>query len=145
MKGTILGEYINIGKINIGNIGNIGDDKHKIITNELILTYERLNKHILLYHQNEYYQLQNYIESIITYPDIVLEDKDNKDTLIFLKHIKEIDKKARIVIKLATDYNEKVYNKNSIITIMRQRDKSWEQTLKNKGKIIFQKELDKNE
>lgn len=145
MKGTILGEYINIGKINIGNIGNIGDYKHKIITNELILTYERLNKHILLYHQNEYYQLQNYIESIITYPDIVLEDKDNKDTLIFLKHIKEIDKKARIVIKLATDYNEKVYNKNSIITIMRQRDKSWEQTLKNKGKIIFQKELDKNE
>ena len=109
------------------------------------MTYERLNKHILLYHQNEYYQLQNYIESIITYPDIVLEDKDNKDTLIFLKHIKEIDKKARIVIKLATDYNEKVYNKNSIITIMRQRDKSWEQTLKNKGKIIFQKELDKNE
>ena len=130
MKGTILGEYINIGKINIGNIGNIGDYKHKIITNELILTYERLNKHILLYHQNEYYQLQNYIESIITYPDIVL---------------KEIDKKARIVIKLSTDYNEKVYNKNSIITIMRQRDKSWEQTLKNKGKIIFQKELDKNE
>ena len=40
--------------------------------------------------------------------------------------------------------NDKMYNKNSIITLMRQRDKSWEQTLKNRGKIIYKK-LDKSE
>jgi len=98
-----------------------------------------------LYHEKEYYQLQKYIINIILEPDIVIEDKENKDTLILLKHINEINKKARIVVKLATDYNDKIYNKNSIITIMRQRDKSWEQTVKNKGKVIFQKNVDKTE
>jgi len=127
-------EYINIGKI---NKQNIGEYKNKIITDDLILTYERLNKHILLYHEKEYCQLENYIKGVIQEPDLVLEDKDNKDTLIFLKHIEEINKKARVVVKLATNKQDKIYNKNSIITIMRQRDKSWKQTIKNKGKIIF--------
>lgn len=134
-------EYINIGRI---KKEYIGEYKNKVITEELILTYERLNKHILLYHEKEFYQLKDYIINVIEYPDLVIEDKNNMDTLIFLKHIEEINKKARIVVKLATNIREKVYNKNSIITIMRQRDKSWEQTIKNKGKIIYKK-LDKNE
>ena len=135
-------QYIKICKMKKVNLGKYVD---KIVTDDLILTYERLYKHILLYHEKEYYQLQKYIINIILEPDIVIEDKEKKDTLIFLKHINEINKKARIVVKLATDYNDKIYNKNSIITIMRQRDKSWEQTVKNKGKVIFQKNVDKTE
>lgn len=135
-------EYISIGKI---DKNKVGDYKDNIITDELILTNERLYNHILLYHREEYYQLENYIHKIIEEPDLILEDISHKDTLIFLKHIQEINKKARIVIKLATDEKDTVYNKNSIITIMRQRDKSWEQTIKNKGKIIFEKYLDKVE
>ncbi len=135
-------EYINIGKI---DKNKISDYKYKIITETLILTYERLNNHILKYHKNEYNQVKNYLKEIIENPDIILEEYKQKDTLIYLKHIKQIDKKARVVVKLATDRKEVIYNKNSIITIMRQRDKSWEQTIKNKGKVIYSKKLDKNE
>ena len=129
-----MNKYINIGKIDKNMIGKY---KTKIITEQVILTNERLENHVLIYHKEEYEQIKKYIRKIIESPDIILEDIAHEDTLIFLKHILEIDKKARIVVKLATDPNYKIYNKNSIITIMRQRNKSWEQTLKNKGKIIF--------
>ena len=129
-------EYYQICNIDINKIGKY---KKKVVTSEVILTKERLNGHILINHENEYFQLKSYIKDIIENPDYVLEDISHINTLIFLKHIKIIDKKARIVIKLAVDKNEKIYTKNSIITIMRQRDKSWEQTLKNKGRIIFEK------
>ena len=129
----------NLNKENIGNYWN------KIITNEVILTEERLNGHILIYHKDEYLQLKDFLKEIIEDPDFVLEDNTHVDTLIFLKHIKKIGKKARVVIRLSTNKDEEVYTKNSIITIMRQREKSWKQTLKNRGKIIFEKKLDKME
>ena len=132
-----MNEYTNIGKIDIKKIGKY---KKKIITTELILTQERLNHHIYKYHEKEYIEIKNYIKYIIDNPDYILEDNKNIDTLIYLKHIEEINKKARVVIKLATNKNDKI----SIITIMRQRDKSWEQTLKNRGTIIYKK-LDKDE
>ncbi len=135
-------QYANICKIDLEKIEKY---KRKVITTDTILTYERLNNHIYIYHKKEYEQLKEYISEIIEDPDYILEDNTHIDTLIYLKHIEVIDKKARIVIKLATNSNDKVYNKNSIITIMRQREKSWQQTLKNRGRIIFQKQLDKNE
>lgn len=136
-----MDEYIIICKLNLEKIGKYKDI---IVNEEVILTNERLNSHILVYHNEEYFQIKDFIKSIINEPDLVLEDNSHKNTLIYLKHIEEISKKARIVIKLATDIKDERYNKNSIITIMRQRDKSWEQTIKNKGKIIYEK-LDKNE
>ena len=137
-----MANYIKVANLNIKSIGCY---KKKIITNEVILTKERLDWHILMYHKNEYKQLEKYLNKIIEEPDYILEDSTHIDTLIFLKHIEEIEKKARVVVKLATDINEKIYNKNSIITIMRQRNKSWEQTLKNRGKIIYKKMLDISE
>ena len=129
-------EYKYIGKIKVDNFKN---SNIKLLTDEVILTNERLNCHILKYHLNEYKEIEVYLTECIEEPDYILIDNSHKDTLIFLKDIKEINKKARIVIKLATDKIK--YNKNSIITLMRQRDKSWEQTLKNRGTVIF----DKNE
>ena len=105
----------------------------------MILTYERINNHILRYYKKEYDQIKDYLIEIIENPDLIIEDNSHKDTLIYLKHIKEIDKKARIVIRLVTKEKEENYTKNSIITIMRQRSKSWEQTIKNRGKIIYRK------
>ena len=135
-------EYINIGKIDKNKIGIY---KYKIVTDILILTYERLNNHILKYHNEEYNQVEDYLKEIIENPDIILKEYKQEDTLIYLKHIEQINKKVRVVIKLATNKKEKIYNKNSIITIMRQRDRSWEQTIRNKGEVIYSKILDKNE
>ena len=134
-------KYIDIGNIDRNKIGIFNK---KIITTEVILTYERLNNHILKYHNEEFMQIKPYLKSIVENPDYVIEDNMHNNTLIYLKHINEINKKARIVIKLATDSQDKVYNLNSIITIMRQRDRSWVQTINNRGKIIYSK-LDKNE
>ena len=129
-------KYISIGKIKKDILRPY---EEKIVTDKVILTYERLYNHILVYHVIEYEQIKKYIKNIIEEPDIVLEDNSHLDTLIFLKHILEINKKARVVVKLATDKNHERYTKNSIITLMRQRNKSWEQTIKNKGKIIYSK------
>ncbi len=134
-------DYIYVGKLDSSKIGKY---KNSIISEDLILTYERLNNHIYKYHKKEYDEIKLYLGNIIKNPDYVVEDNRNINTLIFLQHISEINKKARIVVKLATNKNDKIYNKNSIITLMRQRDKSWEQTLKNRGKIIYPN-LDKSE
>ena len=133
--------YIYIGEIDKNIIGSFSKT---IITTSVILTYERLNSHILKYHNDEFMQIKPYLKSIVENPDYIIEDNMHNNTLIYLKHINEINKKARIVIKLATDSQDKIYNLNSIITIMRQRDRSWVQTINNRGKIIYSK-LDKNE
>ena len=133
--------YIYIGEIDKNIIGSFSKT---IITTSVILTYERLNSHILKYHNDEFMQIKPYLKSIVENPDYIIEDNMHNNTLINLKHINEINKKARIVIKLATDSQDKIYNLNSIITIMRQRDRSWVQTINNRGKIIYSK-LDKKE
>ena len=61
--------------------------------------------------------------------------------MIFLKEIDFINKKIRIVIKLAIG-KDKEHNKNSIITIMKLNNRTWKQTIKNRGKIIW-KNIDK--
>ena len=121
--------------------------KKRLITEEVILTDERLYEHILLFHENEYKELRPYLKSIIDNPDYIIEDNRHEDTMIYLKQIKNIEKNGRVVIKLALG-QDKEHNKNSIITMMKLNNRTWKQTLKNRGKIIWKnknKKLDKNE
>ena len=121
--------------------------KKRLITEEVILTDERLYEHILLFHENEYKELRPYLKSIIDNPDYIIEDNRHEDTMIYLKQVKNIEKNGRVVIKLALGQNRE-HNKNSIITRMKLNNRTWKQTLKNRGKIIWKnknKKLDKNE
>ena len=121
--------------------------KKRLITEEVILTDERLYEHILLFHENEYKELRPYLKSIIDNPDYIIEDNRHEDTMIYLKQVKNIEKNGRVVIKLALG-QDKDHNKNSIITMMKLNNRTWKQTLKNRGKIIWKnknKKLDKNE
>ncbi|MBO5413956.1 MAG: hypothetical protein J6A29_06775 [Clostridia bacterium] len=129
-----------IGKLDTKKLGKY---KERIITDEVILTEERLYNHILIYHKKEYEQLEKYIPRIIEEPDYIIEDNRHIDTMIYLKEIHENSKKGRIVIKLALGYDEE-HSKNSIITLMKLNDRTWEQTIKNRGKIVWKK-LDKSE
>lgn len=122
----------------------LGKYKNKIISKDVILTQERLENHILLYHKKDYEQLKPYLKDIILNPDFIIDDNRHKDTLIFLKEIDEISKHGRVVFKLALGKNN-IYNKNSIITLMRLNKRTWNQTIKNRGNIIFSKHIDKNE
>ena len=114
----------------------LGIYKDKLLTEEVILTDERLYDHILLFHEEEYKQLRPYIRSIIEEPDYIIEDNKHEDTMIYLKEINNIDKNGRVVIKLALGKDEE-HNKNSIITLMKLNKRTWNQTIKNRGKIIW--------
>lgn len=127
-----------IGKIDINKIGIY---KKKIITDEVILTDERLYNHILIFHKKDYEQFKKYITNIIEDPDFILEDSKHKDTLIYLKEIQEIKMKIRIIIKLALEQDNE-HTKNSIITLMKQNDRTWKQSIKNCGKTIWKKQKD---
>lgn len=124
----------------IGNLNKekIGKYKEKLVTKEVVLTDERLNEHILIEHTEEYKQLKPYLKYIIEEPDIILDDNRNANTIILLKKVLEIQKNARVVVKIAT-LGDKKHPKNSIITLMKLNDRTWKQTLKNRGNIIFKK------
>lgn len=114
----------------------LGEYEKRVITEDVILTDERLYEHILLFHEDEYKQLRPYIKNIIENPDYIVEDNRHMDTMIYLKQVKEIEKNGRVVIKLALG-QDKEHNKNSIITMMKLNKRTWKQTIKNRGKIIW--------
>lgn len=124
-----------IGKLNLTNLGKY---EQKAITDEVVLTDERLKEHILIKHLNEYEQLKPYLKNIVENPDVILDDNRNENTIILLKKVPEIQKNGRVVIKIAVAEDEK-HPKNSIITLMKLNDRTWKQTLKNRGNIIFEK------
>ena len=55
--------------------------------------------------------------------------------MIYLKQIEGISKNGRVVIKLALGKDEE-HSKNSIITLMKLNKRTWNQTIRNRGKII---------
>ena len=122
-----------ITKLDRNKLGEYGK---MLITEEVKLTDERLYEHILLFHEDEYKQLRPYIKNIIENPDYIVEDNRHMDTMIYLKQVKEIEKNGRVVIKLALG-QDKEHNKNSIITMMKLNKRTWKQTIKNRGKIIW--------
>lgn len=114
----------------------LGIYEKDIITEEVILTDERLYEHIILFHEEEYKQLRPYLKDIIQNPDYIVEDNRHEDTMIYLKQIDEIEKNGRVVIKLALG-KDKEHNKNSIITLMKLNKRTWNQTIKNRGNIVW--------
>ncbi len=119
----------------------LGEYEKRVITEDVILTEERLYEHILLFHEDEYKQLRPYIKNIIENPDYIVEDNRHEDTMIYLKQIEDIGKNGRVVIKLALGQDEE-RNKNSIITMMKLNKRTWNQTIKNRGKIIWKNKKD---
>ena len=116
----------------------LGIYKDKLITEEVILTDERLYEHILLFHEEEYKQLRPYIKSIIENPDYIVEDNRHEDTMIYLKEIDDIGNNGRVVIKLALGQDDE-HNKNSIITLMKLNKRTWNQTIRNRRKNHMEK------
>ena len=45
-------------------------------------------------------------------------------------------KNGRVVIKLSLGHDEE-HNKNSIITLMKLNKRTWNQTIRNRGKIVW--------
>jgi len=127
-----------IGKINKEKIGEYGK---KIVTEDVVLTEERLN-HIKEHHPGDYEKYGQYAKIVIENPDYVLEDNKNRDTILCLKTINEHRKNIQIVVRLNT--NEKERDKqNSIITFWKIKNSTYHQFIRNKKNLWNR--LDKNE
>ena len=127
-----------IGKINREKLWKY---KYKTITDEVILTEERI-KHIEEHHPGDYEKYGLYIKEILEEPDYILEDNKNVDTLLYLKNIKNNNKNIQVIIKLNTNQVE-INKKNSILTLWRIRNSTYNQLIRNR-KVIWKK-LDKDE
>ena len=119
-----------IGQLDKNKLGRYKD---KIKTLDVIITNERI-EHINKRHPGDYEKYIIYLSNCIKNPDYILEDKDNKDTIIIVKRIE--NKRIHIVIKLQTN-NRDINKYNSIITYWQIRERSYKSTIKN-NKIIYE-------
>ncbi len=122
-------EYEEIGKINVGILKRF----FSIRTDRLIIIKERI-EHINERHNNDYNLYGRLIPEIIENPHYILKDIMNKNTVLYLKTIKELN--LQIVVKLQTESN--VNKANSVITFWHMRKRSYEQIVK-KNEKIFEK------
>lgn len=122
-------EYEEIGKINVDMLKRF----FSIKTDRLIITTERI-EHINERHNNDYNLYGRLIPEIIENPHYILKDIMNKNTVLYLKTIKELN--LQIVVKLQTESN--VNKANSVITFWHMRKRSYVQIIK-KNEKIFEK------
>lgn len=99
----------------------------------MIITRERI-EHINERHNNDYNLYGRLIPEIIENPHYILKDIMNKNTVLYLKTIKELN--LQIVVKLQTESN--VNKANSVITFWHMRKRSYVQIIK-KNEKIFEK------
>ena len=130
----VIEKYIELGKINIKLLKKYFNIK----TDELIITKERIN-HINKRHNNDYNRYGKYIQDIIENPDYILIDKENKDTVLYLKSIEKLN--FQVIVKIYNGTNK--FKSNSIITFWHMRNRSYNQIIL-KNKKIFEN-IDINE
>lgn len=127
-----------IGRIDREKLGMY---KEKIVTEEVIMTNERI-EHTKKRHPGDYEKYIKYIPDIIQNPDYILEDKDNIDTVLILKNIFENGDNVQVVVKLYTNKTD-IWKNNTILTFWHIREKNYRKCIA-KNKILYKK-LDKDE
>ena len=113
----------------------LGIYANKISTTEVTLTEER-KKHIFENHRKDFQRILKNIKKGISYPDEIIEDIKNLDTVFYISKLEMNN--LNIVIKLNTK-QDKNHPKNSIMTAWIIRDKNLAK-LRNKNKIIYKRE-----
>lgn len=133
-------EYIKIGKLNIELFETIG--KH-LITDEVIFTYERMN-HVETKRAQLFNQVKEYLPNMLYSPDYIYKDWNNRDDTLVL--IKFLDEKSslNVVLKIAI-LNDEKHTKNSIITMLKIGDKTFNKIKRNKKENLLFKKLDNYE
>lgn len=133
-------EYIEIGKLNIELFEKLG--KH-LITDEVIFTYERMN-HVETKRVQLFNQVKEYLPDILYTPDYIYKDWNNRDNTLVL--IKSLDEKSNlnVVLKIAV-LNDEKHTKNSIITMIKIGNKTFNKIKRNKKENLLFKKLDNYE
>ena len=130
-------EYIKIGKLNIELFEKIGEH---LITDEVIFTYERMN-HVETKRVQLFNQVKEYLPDILYTPDYIYKDWNNRDNTLVL--IKSLDEKSNlnVVLKIAV-LNDEKHTKNSIITMIKIGNKTFNKIKRNKKENLLFKKLD---
>lgn len=133
-------EYIKIGKLNTTLFKKIDQ---KLITDEVIFTFERIN-HVETKRVQLFEEVKNILPDLLYNPDYIYKDWNNRDNTLVL--IKSIDKNLNlnVVLKIAIINDEK-HTKNSIITMIKVGEKTLNKIMRNKKENLLYKKLDNNE
>jgi len=127
-----------IGKL---DISKLGEYKEKLITDEVVITEERI-EHIKLRHPELTDKELIYLKEILKAPDYIFKDKKNIDTFLMVKNIIKDNKKYIMVVRLVTNNNLQGKS-NTIISLWKISNKKLGQYIRNE-EIIF-KIVDKSE
>lgn len=108
--------------VKIGIINTLGKIKEKMITDELIITRERV-EHILIGHSDIKDISLNDLKNIITSPEGVIKDVKNSSTYIIYKSIDE-QYSIGVVIKILKNSSQYRFGKrNTILTVYKAKTK----------------------
>lgn len=127
-------EYIKIGKLNIELFKKIG--KH-LLTDEVIFTYERIN-HVETKRAQLFNKVKNILPDTLYNPDYIYKDWNNRQNTFVL--IKSLDENLKLAV-----LNDKKHTKNSIITIIKIGNKTFNKIKRNKKENLLFKKLDNHE
>ncbi|MDO4778519.1 MAG: minor capsid protein [Tissierellia bacterium] len=115
--------------VKIGKINTLGKIKEKMITDELIVTRERID-HILMGHEDIKDITLSDLKNIISAPENIIKDDKNEGTYIFYKPIDDVYSLG-IVIKLLKNSSQYKFGKrNTVLTVYKAKTKRFmEKTL----------------
>jgi len=130
-------EYIKIGKLNTKLFKKMGQH---LITDEVIFTYERVN-HVAEKRVQLFEEVKDILPEVLYNPDYVYKDWNNRDnTLVLIKSI-DAKQKLNIVLKIAI-INDQKHTKNSIITMIKVGEKTFNKIRRNKKENLLFEKLD---
>ena len=106
-----------------------------IVTDEVIITDKQI-EHIKQRHPGDYERYMQYMESMITEPDYILE-ANCPNTAFILKRIQIEEVDFQLILRLKTSYDILEY-KNSVITFLKIDQRKWQKYLRNK-KVLYKR------
>ena len=133
-------EYIQIAKLNKTLFKQINIP---LLTDEVILTYEKLH-HITDRRRELFKQIKDMLPDVIYQPDYIYQDWNDRDNTVVLVKMVGYKMYLNVVIKIAILYDKK-HTKNSIITIIKIGEKTFNKIMKNKNNYLLIKNIDKCE
>ena len=122
-------KYKYIGKLNKNSL-----KKYKIVTDDVVLTFER-KEHIYIDHSDDFDKIMLNIEKVILEPDEILEDSKNPDTIFMIGKLYK--NSLNVIVKLNT-IGDKRHPYNSVMTAWIIRDKNLKK-LRERNVSIYKK------
>lgn len=136
---TAVQDVHYIGKINLEIYKCFSED---IQTDEVIITDNRI-EHIIERRGREFYEkFSGSFNSILTDPDYIFSDK-NPNTAIVSKRFTKHSKSINVILRLSVKGDNPDF-KNSILTVIGENNKRFEQRLRN-NVPLYSKNVDKKE